>query len=254
MTSVDGLFPIWPDDGRSFSRAPFTPPPVTLLPQLSTTQRLDARSSRDTKRLRVYLLALAGAVACVAAPIARELGAQAPRPLATAGTGPFATGIVIGGDWMQATALPLDRDALPSASLSVAYRRPAWSVEAGWLRIARDLSSIQGGFLSAGKPMQWRRALFVPAISVFGGQADRSVDSTGYDFVTAAGVKGHVPRYSYSNAATFGGGVGLTVEVPVYRMLGIRADVSQWAFSGAPLEGDRARTVLGIGLSLRVRE
>jgi hypothetical protein len=49
-----------------------------------------------------------------------------------------------------------------------------------------------------------------------------------------------------------GGNIALTVEYPVYRALAIRAAASQWYFSGAPLEGDRQRFLIGGGLSLRV--
>jgi len=78
-----------------------------------------------------------------------------------------------------------------------------------------------------------------------------SRDTTGYDWVNG-GTTGHTPRYSYSEGATFGGSAGLTVEVPVYRWIAARGTVSQWVFSGAPLEGDRSRTLLGAGLALRV--
>jgi len=95
--------------------------------------------------------------------------------------------------------------------------------------------------------------LFVPAVSCFIGKAQRSVDSTGFDFVDpVTGARGHTPRYSYSSGTSVGGGVGLTVEVPLYRILAARVVASEWFFSGDPLEGDRARTVLGAGLSIRL--
>jgi hypothetical protein len=40
--------------------------------------------------------------------------------------------------------------------------------------------------------------------------------------------------------------------VPLYRILAARVVASEWFFSGDPLEGDRARTVLGAGLSIRL--
>ncbi len=72
------------------------------------------------------------------------------------------------------------------------------------------------------------------------------------DFVGTNGVIGHTPRYSFSQSGSAGGGVGLTLEVPVYRAIALRASGSEWYFSGAPLEGDRARTLVGVGLSIRV--
>ena len=169
-------------------------------------------------------------------------------------TTPFQRGIVATGDWLQANALPLDRDALQSASAGLSFRSAGWTVDAGWLRVARSLSTVQGGSLSLGRMLPWKRLLFIPAVSGFVGKGQRSVDSTGFDFVDpATGVVGHTPRYSYSSATSVGGGVGLTVEVPLYRMFAARGVASQWWFSGAPLEGDRTRTVLGVGLSIRLR-
>ena len=168
-------------------------------------------------------------------------------------TSPAGSSIVIHSEWLQANALPLDRDALPSVAIMGSYRRPSWSVDAGWLRVARTLSSVHGGAVLLGRPLQWRQALFIPAIGGFGGRAQASADSTGFDWVAPDGTPGHTPRYSYSSAASFGGGASLTVEYPVYRGLGVRAVAQQWIFGGAPLEDDRARTLVGAGFSLRVR-
>ncbi|MEP6496128.1 MAG: hypothetical protein ABJF01_25870 [bacterium] len=188
--------------------------------------------------------------------LATSLGAQGtpasvPGSQSAMSNKRFETGIVLGGDWLQATYLPLDRDALQSLDLSVSLRRQKWSVEAGWLRIARTLSTVQGGYVSGGPLLHMGPVTFIPAVGVLGGQAQASRDSTGYDW-TAGGVSGHTARFSYSSAATFGGSVGLTAEVPVYRAIGFRAVASQWFFSGAPLESDRSRTLVGAGLSLRL--
>ena len=136
---------------------------------------------------------------------------------------------------------------------TVSMRLHSWSVDLGWLRVARDLSTVQGGTLSFGWLVPWNRVLFVPTIGGLVGRAQRSVDSTGYDWVDPqTGAKGHTPRYSYSSATSVGGSVGLVVEVPVYRAVAFRGVASQWFFGSAPLEGDRSRTVLGVGLSLHV--
>jgi hypothetical protein len=173
------------------------------------------------------------------------LGAQQPSP--------FTHGLVAGGDWLQANALPLDRDAMHSVDGGLSVRRGSWSADLGWLRVARTLSTVQGGTLSFGWLVPWNRVLFVPTIGGLVGRAQRSVDSTGYDWVDpTTGAKGHTPRYSYSSASSVGGSVGLVAEVPIYRIIAARGVVSQWFFSGAPLDGDRARTVLGAGLSIRV--
>lgn len=163
----------------------------------------------------------------------------------------FDHGIVVGGEWQQADALPLNRNTLHSLSFDASLRGSRWAFDAGWLRIARDLSTVQGGFLSLGLPLSWGRLLAIPSVGAFGGQAQRSVDSTGYDW-TAAGASGHTPRYSFSKSASAGGGVGLTLEVPLVRAIALRASGSEWFFSGATLAGDRARTLVGVGLSIRV--
>jgi hypothetical protein len=155
------------------------------------------------------------------------------------------------GDWLQANALPLTRSAAHSMAFGVSYRRTRWEADAGYLRIARDLSTVQGGQLSGGPVAAWNRFTFRPFAGVFAGEALASADTTGYDFVGSGGVVGHQPRYSYSTGATFGGGVGLTVEAALYGPLAARATAAQWYFSGAPMAVERGRTLLGAGLSWR---
>ena len=168
-------------------------------------------------------------------------------------TSVFTHGVVASGDWLQANALPLDRDALHSVDGSLSLRRGSWPADVGWLRVARTLSTVQGGTVSFGWLLPWNRVLFVPTIGGLVGRAQRSVDSTGYDWVDpTTGAKGHTARYSYSSASSAGGSVGLVVEVQVYRAVAFRGVVSQWYFGGSPLEGDRNRTLLGAGLSVRV--
>lgn len=165
----------------------------------------------------------------------------------------FDHGIVASGDWLQANALPIDRSTLHSNAANLSFRRGSWSADVGWLRVARDLSTVQGGTVSFGYLFPVGRVLFIPAVGGLVGRAQRSVDSTGFDWVDPqTGAKGHTPRYSYSSASTIGGSVGLTVEVPLFGPVAARGLVSQWYFSGTPLEGDRARTVLGGGLSIRL--
>jgi len=190
-------------------------------------------------------LALASAIVGLCLPASRL---QAQR------TYLFERGVVASGDWLQANALPLDRDALQSASAGISLRGRGWAVDGGWLRVARSLSTLQGGSLSFGRLLPWKRLLFIPAIGGFVGEGQRSVDSTGFDFVDpATGAIGHTPRYSHSSGTSVGGGVGLTLEIPLYRFVAARGVAWQWWFSGSPLEGDRARTVLGAGLSVRLR-
>ena len=183
---------------------------------------------------------------------AAAVPAYAQAPLGTSTPGQFDAGFVASAAWLQANSLPLNRDALQSASASIGYRHNDWAFDAGWLRIARSLSNVQGGTVSVGRLLHVGPVLFIPAVQGLLGEGSRSVDSTGYDFVVGD-VVGHVPRYDTSSAFSAGGGVGLTVEYPVYRFVAIRAAAAQWYFSGSPLENDRSRTVVGVGLSARVR-
>ena len=195
-------------------------------------------SSSVRARLR-YAFGLIGLTVAVASP----LNAQGARL--------FDSGIVLSGAWLQANALPLDREAPHSGAIDASYRWNRWSVEAGFLRIARDLSTIEGGSAAFGRMFHWRAVHFIPAVGIFVGQALSSRDTTGFDWVSGS-TTGHTPRYSYSEGATFGGSAGLTIEIPVYRWIAIRGTASEWVFSGSPLEGDRTRTLLGAGLALRV--
>jgi hypothetical protein len=196
---------------------------------------------------------------CLAAAIG-AIGASLPAQVAQQPTAPgvgvirrFDTGFVAGGEWLQATAMPLDREALHSMAFDLSWRQTSWQLTGGWLRIARDLSSVQGATLGAGALLHWKQILFIPSLSLFGGESYASRDTTGYDFVGTGGVIGHVPRYDYSSAFSMGGGVGLNIEFPIYRMVAGRVSASHWLFSGHPLENDRQRTNVGAGLSIRVR-
>jgi len=200
--------------------------------------------TRPTRRTAIRV---ASALLLVGATAA-QARAQASEPPPNASL-IFDTGIVIGGDWLQANAMPLDRKAMQSAAFDISLRRGSWAIDAGFVRIARDLSTVQGGSLSVGPLLSWNRILLIPNITGFAGNAYASRDTTGYDY-TSNGTVGHVPRYDYSTGFAAGGSVGVTIEVPLFSMIGVRGSASQWYFSGTPLEGDRTRTVLGAGLSV----
>lgn len=197
---------------------------------------------------RLELLLGVVALCCIASSQLRaQVPVSAPPP-------PAENTIILGGNWLQANALPLNRQggAAQSFSGDVSWRLGSLALNAGFLRIARDLSTIQGGTLSAGWVFKAGPVQFVPAVSAFGGAAYASVDSTGYDFLTGAAT-GHQARYSYSTGASFGGGAGLAIEAPIYKIIGARLVASEWVFSGSPLANDRSRAVLGAGLTIQVR-
>jgi hypothetical protein len=172
-----------------------------------------------------------------------------PAPV---GQGFFDHTIVLGGDWLQANALPLNRSAPQSFSGDISWRTTNWAINAGFLRIARDLSTVQGGTLSIGRILRAGPINFIPALSALGGESYVSFDSTGYNWISGT-TTGHEPRYSYSDGFTFGGAVGLTIEAPIYRIVGLRLVGSEWIFSGSPVAEERTRGVVGAGLTLRVR-
>jgi hypothetical protein len=180
-------------------------------------------------------------------------GAAQSAPVRPAAVAPRFYGgtLYVSGDWLQANAMPLDRDAMHSVSADLSYRRGQWFVGAGYLRIARELSTVQGASVFGGPVFRWKQASFLPFVGGFAGESYASTDSTGYDFVAPGGGVGHQPRYDYSSSASFGGGVGLTVEIGIYGPAALRLTGAQWFFSGDPLAVKRDRAVLGAGLSLR---
>jgi hypothetical protein len=209
-------------------------------PPRSHSHSMTLRTGRSTRRGR--------RLAFIAAWVL-----SSSSPLLGQRTAAFEHGIVAHGDWLQANALPLDRDAFQSSAAELSFRGRGWVADGGWLRVARSLSTVQGPTLSLGRLLPWKGMLFMPAVGGFLGRAQRSVDSTGFDFVDPqTGAVGHTPRYSYSSATSVGGGAGLTIEIPFYRAIALRGVAWQWWFSGDPLEGDRARTVIGAGLSVRL--
>jgi hypothetical protein len=177
---------------------------------------------------------------------------RAQSTVSTAQYHDFRSGLVLSGDWLQANALPLNRNAMQSGDITLSYRRPLFSIDVGALRVARDLSNVTGGFAGVGPLFAWRGIVVHPAVDVLVGRGEASADSTGFDFVTPSGATGHQAQFTYSSASTVGIGGSLTVDVPVYRMIALHLAASEWRFSGHPLSLDRTRTLLGAGLALRV--
>ena len=166
-----------------------------------------------------------------------------------AGSGASAS---VRADWLQANDLPFTRKAAPSASAALAFRRKTWLFEIGWLRAARALSTVQGGFVGVGFPIHLGSAVLLPGVAAFGGAAEVSRDTTGYDWVTfSPAATGHEPRYDFSQGAAFGGGATLSLEYPAGSPVGFRVSGSEWMFGGTPLAGDRTRALVGVGLVVR---
>ena len=80
--------------------------------------RVIMRSAGPPAKRTMQFLVTVSAVAALAAPLQSQQTAR------------FDSGIVIGGDWLQANKLPLDRDALQSGEVTLSFRRHRWTVDA----------------------------------------------------------------------------------------------------------------------------
>jgi hypothetical protein len=164
--------------------------------------------------------------------------------------------IFVRADWLQAGALPLHRDALHSIDAAIEFRRTSWSAEAGYLRAARTLSTVHGGYLAVSKTFRNGDLTILPGIGILGGYAKVSLDTSGYEYTQAGTggtvVTGHQPRYTYSSALTIGAGAMLALEYSVSSMVNLRGSVAEWVFSGTPMEPDRQRLLAGVGVSLHL--
>src|SRR5262245_27406565 len=112
----------------------------------TTTICRSVNPKSKTQSHAVHRAALLLATVSLLASRPHTAAAQVAPPVQS--TGRFDNGIVLGSDWLQANALPLNRQAVHSGTIDASYRLGKWTVDAGWLRVARDFSTVQGGFLS----------------------------------------------------------------------------------------------------------
>jgi hypothetical protein len=152
-------------------------------------------------------------------------------------------------DWLQANEA-LTRSALPSNAVAIAWEGRVIGYSAGFLRIVRDLSTIEGG--TAGFEVAFRSGRFRVALGATGmvGVAMASRDTTGYQYVGAGGAVGHAPKFDYSRSSANGGGGTMTIEYDFLDHLGLRVTGGTWTFSGDPLGKEGTRTTIGAGLSV----
>jgi hypothetical protein len=162
-------------------------------------------------------------------------------------TGLTSLALSVRGDWLQANS-SLSRSTLPSNALSLALETDHVTYSVGFARIARNLSTIEGG--TAGAEVGARSGQFHVSfgISALVGRAMASMDTTGYDYVNASGQPGHTPRYDYSTASAVGIGETFTLEYDIGDKVGVRLTGAQWSFSGAPLGREKTRATLGVGV------
>jgi len=181
------------------------------------------------------------AAAVMALALPPSANAQAtgfvPRPLS------------VRADWLQAQE-PLTRNALPSSAVAIAWEGATVGYQLGFLRIARDLSTIEGG--TAGVELASRINRFRIALGATGmvGVAMASRDTTGYDFVGAGGGVGHTPKFDYSKSGAKGVGATLSLEYEFFDHLGVRVTAGSWRFSGAPLGSATSRRTIGAGVTV----
>jgi hypothetical protein len=174
-----------------------------------------------------------------------------PAGLMAQGTAAGGTSINLRADWLGATETSMTRSAMPSLDATIEFRRPGLSFEVGYLRAAKELSTVQGGYIAVSRPITTGKVTFLPGIGLFGGAAAASADTTGYKY-TVGGTTGHQPRYTYSNGGAFGGGVQLGIEYAATSTFGIRASLAEWIFSGSPIKNDTGRFLAGVGLTVRL--
>jgi len=148
-----------------------------------TSRTLMARRPDRVSERIVRAFECAAIVVALAAPLHAQV---TPTPGPTS-TSRFETGIVVGGGLASGQRVAPNRDAMHSVDFSVSLRRQPWAFDGGWLRIARNLSTVQGVYVSAGRLLHLGPVLFIPAVGVLGGQAQESRDSTGFDFCGIAG-------------------------------------------------------------------
>ena len=195
----------------------------------------------SSRHIRAAATALAVLLAAPRAIVAQS-GGFAPPPFAAQ---PFAAR----ADWLQANEA-LSRSTLPSNALAIAYEGRIFGFTAGFLRIARNLSTIEGG--TAGAEVAYRFGRFRMALGVTGmvGVAMASRDTTGYEYVSAGGATGHTAKWDYTRASASGGGATVSLEYDFLDYLGLRVTGGTWSFSGTPLGTERTRTTIGAGLTV----
>jgi hypothetical protein len=152
-------------------------------------------------------------------------------------------------DWLQANEA-LSRSTLPSNALAIAYEGRIFGFTAGFLRIARNLSTIEGG--TVGAEAAYRLGRFRMALGVTGmvGVAMASRDTTGFEYVSAGGATGHTAKWDYTRASASGGGATVSLEYAFPDYLGLRVTGGTWSFSGTPLGTERTRTTIGAGVTV----
>src|SRR5262245_26695200 len=120
------------------------PPHTTRLLPICRSVNPKSKTQSDAVHRAALLLA---AVTFLAIGPSSALAQAAPPTVQS--TGRYDHGVVLGSDWLQANALPLNRQSVHSGTIDASYRFGNWSLTAGYLRVARDFSNVQGGSFSA---------------------------------------------------------------------------------------------------------
>jgi hypothetical protein len=186
---------------------------------------------------------LSGCALAMSLSAAASLGAQAPSSAFK--PEPFS----IRAEWLQANA-SLSRSTMPSNAITLAYEGERVGYTAGFLRIARDLSTVEGGTIGVELGARSNRARVTLGAQGLVGVVMASADTTGYDAIGAGGVVVHTPRYDYSRGTALGVGGTLAFEYDVMAHLGLRATASAWTFTGTPFGTEKTRTTLGVGIAI----
>lgn len=199
-----------------------------------------ARSSGLPRRSIAITLALVLALSG-----ARSLQAQSTAATPTYTHSPFA----LRADWLQGNSA-LTRSTMPSNALAIAYEGQYFGASAGFLRIARDMSTVEGGTLGVEAGYRAGRFRVSLGANAMIGVAMASMDTTGYQYVSSGGTTGHTPRWDYSRTSANGFGGTVTMEYDFFEYLGLRVTGGSWSFTGAPLGNEKTRTTIGAGLAV----
>jgi hypothetical protein len=154
-------------------------------------------------------------------------------------------------DWLQASAISVERSTMPSTTIALERRSTTSSTDFGYLRAVRPMSTVQGAFATLARRMAWGPATVSAGVGIFAGQASASADTSGYHY-TVGGQTGYQSRFTHSEGASFGAGLQLTVTMPLSATSEFRASAAEWGFGGDPVQGDNMRFLAGVGLSLRL--
>ncbi|GJG87017.1 hypothetical protein tb265_21980 [Gemmatimonadetes bacterium T265] len=193
-------------------------------------------------------------------PLLAQGDARAARAAdTTSGARPTRAGRTrLTGEWLQASAGPIGRHALPSLAATLARSRDrgrlaGTELELGWLRAARPTTTAEGVSAGIARPLSVGRVTMRPGFAVLVGRAISTVDSGGYDWRGIAppylGQTGYQDRPRLTSGATVGAGLQLGADVALWRGVHATGSMRRWTFTGDVIRANRSPFLAGFGLA-----